>query len=32
MILGIDFGAKKAGSTVIATLTDENKVDFSIHQ
>lgn len=32
MILGIDFGAKKAGTTVIATLNDENKVDFFISE
>ena len=28
MIVGIDFGAKKSGTTVIARLFDHNKVDF----
>lgn len=28
MIIGIDFGAKKAGTTVIARLYEYNKVDF----
>ncbi len=29
MIVGIDFGAKKAGTTVIARMYEHNKVDFA---
>jgi predicted nuclease with RNAse H fold len=28
MIIGIDFGAKKAGTTVVARMYDHNKIDF----